>query len=136
MERERPGKGDWDLKLDPGGLVDIEFAAQFLQLAHAAKDGPLRQNTGEALAALREAGLADDGALSRLETAWRLEQDLSQLIKVALEDGADVEAEPKAFKALLAKAGHVGQFKSLKPKLAKAKAEARAAYEAIVRAPG
>ncbi len=33
MERERPGKGDWDLKLDPGGLVDIEFAAQFLQLA-------------------------------------------------------------------------------------------------------
>lgn len=133
MERERPGKGDWDLKLDPGGLVDIEFAAQFLQLAHAAAGGPLRQNTGEALAALREAGLADEGALSRLEAAWRLEQDLSQLIKVALEDGGDPEAEPKAFKALLAKAGGVAQFKSLKPKLAKAKAEARAAYEAVVR---
>lgn len=136
MERERPGKGDWDLKLDPGGLVDIEFAAQFLQLAHAAQDGPLRQNTGEALAALRAAGLADDGALARLEAAWRLEQDLSQLIKVALEDGADVEAEPKAFRTLLARAGHVGQFKSLKPKLAKAKAEARAAYTAIVKASG
>ena len=136
MERERPGKGDWDLKLVPGGLVDIEFAAQFLQLAHASKGGPLRQNTGEALAAMREAGLADAGALDRLETAWRLEQDLSQLIKVALEDGGDPEAEPKAFKALMAKAGHVGQFKSLKPKLAKAKAEARAAYSAIVKAPG
>ncbi|MEW6390114.1 MAG: bifunctional [glutamine synthetase] adenylyltransferase/[glutamine synthetase]-adenylyl-L-tyrosine phosphorylase [Pseudomonadota bacterium] len=133
MERERPGKGDWDLKLDPGGLVDIEFAAQFLQLAHAAAGGPLRQNTGEALAALREAGLADDGALSRLEGAWRLEQDLSQLIKVALENGDDPEAEPKAFKSLLAKAGGVAQFKSLKPKLAKAKAEARAAYEAVVK---
>ncbi len=136
MERERPGKGDWDLKLDPGGLVDIEFAAQFLQLAHAAQGGPLRQNTGEALAALRAAELADDGALARLEAAWRLEQDLSQLIKVALEDGADVEAEPRAFRTLLAKAGHVGQFKSLKPKLAKAKAEARAAYKAIVMASG
>lgn len=133
MERERPGKGDWDLKLHPGGLVDIEFAAQFLQLAHAAAGGPLRQNTGEALAALREAGLADEGALSRLEAAWRLEQDLSQLIKVALEDGGDPEAEPKAFKTLLAKAGGVAQFKSLKPKLAKAKAEARAAYEAVVK---
>lgn len=133
MERERPGKGDWDLKLDPGGLVDIEFAAQFLQLAHAAAGGPLRQNTGEALVALREAGLADEGALARLEAAWRLEQDLSQLIKVALEDGGDPEAEPKAFRALLAKAGGVAQFKSLKPKLAKAKAEARAAYEAVVR---
>jgi glutamate-ammonia-ligase adenylyltransferase len=136
MERERPGKGDWDLKLDPGGLVDIEFAAQFLQLAHAAAGGPLAQNTGEALSALRAAGLADDGALARLEAAWRLEQDLSQLIKVALEDGHDVEAEPKAFKALMAKAGHVGQFRTLKPKLAKAKVEARAAYEAIVKAPG
>jgi len=133
MERERPGKGDWDLKLDPGGLVDIEFAAQFLQLAHAADGGPLRQNTGEALAALREARLADEGALTRLEAAWRLEQDLSQLIKVALEDGADVEAEPKAFKTLLARAGGVAQFKSLRPKLAKAKAEARAAYAAVVR---
>ena len=136
MERERPGGGDWDLKLDPGGLVDIEFAAQFLQLVHAAQGGPLAQNTGEALAALRAAGLADDAALGRLEAAWRLEQDLSQLIKVALEDGHGVETEPKAFKALLAKAGRVGQFKSLKPKLAKAKAEARAAYEAVVKGPG
>ncbi len=134
MEDERPGKGDWDLKLDPGGLVDIEFAAQFLQLAHAADGGPLAQNTGEALAAFRAAGLADDAALARLESAWRLEQDLSQLIKVALEDGLDVEAEPKAFKTLLARAGGVAQFKSLKPKLAKAKAEARAAYAAIVKA--
>ncbi|HQR91131.1 MAG TPA: glutamine-synthetase adenylyltransferase, partial [Caulobacter sp.] len=103
MEQERPGKGVWDLKLTPGGLVDIEFVAQFLQLKYAADGGPLAQNTGEALAALRAAGLADDAALASLETAWRLEQDLSQLIKVALEDGGDPEAEPKAFKTLLAR---------------------------------
>lgn len=134
MEQERPGKGVWDLKLTPGGLVDIEFVAQFLQLRHAADGGPLAQNTGEALAALRAAGLADDAALACLETAWRLEQDLSQLIKVALEDGGDPEAEPKAFKALLARAGHVREFRSLKTKLAKAKLEARAAFEAVMRA--
>jgi glutamate-ammonia-ligase adenylyltransferase len=133
MEQERPGKGLWDLKLEAGGLVDIEFVAQYLQLRHAAEGGPLAQNTGEALAALRAAGLADEAALSSLESAWRLEQDLSQLIKVALEDGGDPEAEPKAFKALLARAGHVREFRSLKTKLAKAKAEARAGYEAIVK---
>jgi glutamate-ammonia-ligase adenylyltransferase len=135
MEQERPGKGVWDLKLTPGGLVDIEFVAQFLQLKHAADGGPLAQNTGDALTALRKAGLADDAALACLETAWRLEQDLSQLIKVALEDGGDPEVEPKAFKALLARAGHVREFRSLKTKLAKAKAEARAAFETIVKAP-
>lgn len=136
MEQERPGKGVWDLKLTPGGLVDIEFVAQFLQLKHAAEGGPLAQNTGEALAALRRAGLADDAALASLETAWRLEQDLSQLIKVALEDGGDPEVEPKAFRTLLARAGQVREFRSLKTKLTKAKAEARAAFETIVRRDG
>lgn len=133
MEDERPGKGDWDLKLTPGGLVDIEFAAQFLQLVHAADGGPLAQNTGEALAALGRAGLGDPAALAALESAWRLEQDLSQLLKVALEDGHDPDTEPKAFRALLARAGGVREFRSLKVKLAKAKVEARGAFEAVVR---
>jgi glutamate-ammonia-ligase adenylyltransferase len=31
------GEGAWDLKQAPGGLVDIEFIAQALQLIHAAK---------------------------------------------------------------------------------------------------
>ncbi len=134
MERERPGKGPWDLKLEPGGLVDIEFIAQFLQLAHGPDGGPLAQNTGEALSALIAAGLADKASLNAALSAWRLEQDLSQLIKVALEDGGDPENEPKAFRALLARAGHVTQFRSLKAKLLKAKAEARAAFEAVVKA--
>ena len=133
MEDERPGKGDWDLKLTPGGLVDIEFAAQFLQLVHAADGGPLAQNTGEALVALQAAGLGDKTAMASLEAAWRLEQDLSQLLKVALEDGHDPDTEPKAFRALMARAGGVRAFGSLKGKLAKAKAAARAGFEAVVR---
>jgi glutamate-ammonia-ligase adenylyltransferase len=133
MEDERPGQGDWDLKLTPGGLVDIEFAAQFLQLVHAADGGPLAQNTGDALAALQAAGLGDKTALAALETAWRLEQDLSQLLKVALEDGHHPDTEPKAFRALLARAGGVRAYGALKSKLTKAKAAARAGFEAVVK---
>ncbi|EJL26965.1 glutamine synthetase adenylyltransferase, partial [Caulobacter sp. AP07] len=133
MEDERPGDGDWDLKLTPGGLVDIEFAAQFLQLVHAGSGGPLAQNTGEALVALRAAGLGDKAAMVALEAAWRLEQDLSQLLKVALEDGHDPDTEPKAFRALLARAGGARTFGALKSRLAKAKAEARAAFESVVK---
>jgi glutamate-ammonia-ligase adenylyltransferase len=135
MEDERPGKGDWDLKLTPGGLVDIEFAAQFLQLVHAEGGGPLAQNTGEALAALQGADLGDKAAMSALEAAWRLEQDLSQLLKVALEDGHDPDTEPKAFRALLARAGGARTFGALKSKLARAKVEARRAFEVVVKAP-
>ena len=31
---EKGGEGAWDLKQAPGGLVDIEFIAQYLQLVH------------------------------------------------------------------------------------------------------
>jgi hypothetical protein len=95
--------------------------------------GPLAQNTGEALAALGRAKLGDPAALGALEAAWRLEQDLSQLLKVALEDGHDPDTEPKAFRTLLARAGGVRAFRSLKTKLAKAKVEARGAFEAVVK---
>jgi len=133
LEDERPPKGDWDLKLSPGGLVDIEFAAQFLQLAHAAEGGPLRPNTAEALAALGEAGLAAPQPLAALSEAWRLQQDLTQLLKVALGDNPDPEAEPKAFQALLARAGGAKTFKALKGRLGAMQAAARAAYAATVK---
>ena len=132
MARERPPKGDWDLKLSPGGLVDIEFAAQFLQLAHAADGGPMAPNTAEALAAFRDARLAPAHPLADLERAWRLQQDLTQLLKVALEEGADPEAEPPAFRALLARAGGARDFRQLRAALKRARAAARKAYEAIV----
>jgi len=132
LEQERPPKGDWDLKLSPGGLVDIEFAAQYLQLAHAADGGPLRPNTAEALAAFADSGRAPAGPIGELQAAWRLQQDLTQLLKVALED-SDPTAEPAAFKKLLARAGGARGFTELRRKLDAAQRAARGAYESIVR---
>ena len=50
---EERGESDiWDLKTAAGGMVDIEFIAQTLQLIHAGKKDVLRASTSEALAAL------------------------------------------------------------------------------------
>ena len=133
MERERPPKGEWDLKLSPGGLVDIEFAAQFLQLIGAEAGSPLEPNTARALAAARAAGLAPAPALVALQEGWRLQQDLTQLLKVALDDPADPSEEPPAFRKLLARAGGGRDFVALKRKLAKARSAARKAYDEVVR---
>ncbi len=132
LEKERPPKGEWDLKLSPGGLVDIEFAAQFLQLVHAADGGPLRPNTSLALEALRAAGMVADEPAAALQEAWRLQQNLTQLLKVALDDGADPGGEPKAFQALLARASGVRDFRRLRPALERARTAARGAYMAIL----
>ena len=134
MARERPPKGDWDLKLGPGGLVDIEFAAQFLQLANAGAGGPLEPNTATALAAIEAAGLAPARGLADLAKAWRLQQDLTQLLKVALADGADPAQEPAAFRGLLARAGGVRDFRGLSSALKSAQSAAHAAYAVIVAA--
>ena len=131
MEAERPAKDFWDMKLTRGGLVDVEFAAQFLQLAHAAEGGPLRQHTARALAAFRDAGLEAAAPLQQLEDAWRLQQNLSQLIKLALEDDADPALEPTAFRRLLARAAGEEDFKKVRPRLEAARKAARAAFEKL-----
>jgi glutamate-ammonia-ligase adenylyltransferase len=132
MARERPPAGFWDMKLEPGGLVDIEFAAQYLQLAHAAGGGPLRAHTAQALAAMAEAGLAQPAPLTALIEAWRLQQDLSQLMKLAVADAADPESEPKGFQAALARAGHARSFSALRTRLGRVRAAAQRAYDRLV----
>ncbi len=134
METERAPSGFWDLKLTPGGMVDIEFVAQYLQIIHAGRNGPLGPNTAEALAAMGRAGLAGRGAVAVLLDAWTLQQNLSQLLKVALPDTADPGAEPEAFRQRLAKAGGVKSFPALQARLKTLRAGARKAFSELVRA--
>ena len=132
MMAERPPHGFWDLKLGEGGLVDMEFCAQYLQLVGAADGGPLRQNTGEALEALIAARPPGVARLQNLRRSWRLQQDLSQLLKIALDDGESPDDEPAAFKKLLAKAGGARDFATLRARLAASRKTARAAFLALV----
>ncbi len=132
MARERPPSGFWDLKLAEGGQVDIEFAAQAAEIAHAAAGGPLRANTGEALAALEAAGLIDPRAAEALADAWLLQQDLSQVVKVALADEADPSEEPPRFRAILARAGGARSFAALERTLTDRRAAARTAFLAVL----
>jgi glutamate-ammonia-ligase adenylyltransferase len=133
METERPARGPWDLKLCHGGLVDIEFAAQFLQIAAAAAGGPLRANTGAALEALAETGVGTPGDLLTLAAGWRLQQTLSQILKVALDEGMDPGDEPRRFRTILSKAAGARSYRSLTVELRRAQAQARAAYHRVLR---
>lgn len=130
---EKPPSGFWDMKLSPGGLVDIEFAAQFLQLAHAGEGGPLRAGTAPALQAMADfdAGLA--GPVRDLLEAWTLQQNLTQVLRLALGDDGDPAEQPEAFRRRLARAGGARDFRSLVTRLQRARKSAHAAFEALVR---
>ncbi len=133
MAREKPANGFWDMKLCEGGLVDIEFAAQHLQLIRAAEGGPLRRNTGEALIALAASCPDLRPVLEPMLAAWSLQQNLSQLLKIAVDEGGDPADEPAGLRTLLARAGGTRDLRSLKARLGKARKAARAGYLAVLR---
>jgi glutamate-ammonia-ligase adenylyltransferase len=132
MNQENPPTGFWDMKRAPGGLVDVEFAAQHLQLIHAGAGGPLRAHTGQALEAMAEAGLADPAAIAALIEAWRLQQDLSQILKLAFDQDVDPRAEPSGFREQLARAGGVKRFSNLEKRLKTTRANAADAFRRLV----
>ncbi|TCZ52735.1 bifunctional [glutamine synthetase] adenylyltransferase/[glutamine synthetase]-adenylyl-L-tyrosine phosphorylase [Roseicella aquatilis] len=92
MLRDLPPDGPWDLKAMPGGLVEVEFIAQALQLRHAAENPRvLATTTRVALARLREAGVLPAGeaeALIRADRLWRTVIGLIRLTHGRLRDPA------------------------------------------------
>ena len=132
MEKERPAKSFWDFKLSVGGQVDAEFAAQYLQLIHAADGGPLRSGTPQALSAMQRAGLAPAAEIEALAVAWRVQQSLAQVMRVSLTELDDPHNEPEAFQRKLARAVHTRRLDTLEKKLRDIRKRARSAFEKIV----
>ena len=83
VEHIRPGEAERQLKLGPGGLRDVEFAVQLLQLVHGRSDESLRSGTTlTALADLTAGGYVgrDDGAV--LDEAYRFLRTLEHRIQL------------------------------------------------------
>ncbi|HEU5356252.1 MAG TPA: bifunctional [glutamine synthetase] adenylyltransferase/[glutamine synthetase]-adenylyl-L-tyrosine phosphorylase [Actinocrinis sp.] len=83
--RRAPGSVavDRELKLGPGGLRDVEFAVQLLQLVHGRRDETLRaQGTMEALGALAEGGYVGREDAAHLTEAYRFLRTLEHRIQL------------------------------------------------------
>lgn len=119
MRASRSAGGDWDLKHRPGGLVDIEFIAQTLQLI-ALTDGAMSRqaSTFDALLALAEAGLLDTNEATRLCDIGRLYLALMQLIRTAHGSGFDPANASQGFARRMAAIAQVEDFAALQDLIA------------------
>ncbi|MBV8978104.1 MAG: bifunctional [glutamine synthetase] adenylyltransferase/[glutamine synthetase]-adenylyl-L-tyrosine phosphorylase [Alphaproteobacteria bacterium] len=115
-----PAKSRWDLKFAAGGLVDVEFAAQTLELLRHVFD----TNT---IAALEKLGGCDD-----LAAAASLQQSLLQILRLAVDGTLDPARATPGLKALLVRAAAAADFADLERRLAEAQDKARAAFEQIL----
>ncbi len=71
-EVARKGLTEREVKRGPGGIRDVEFSVQLLQLVHGQQDDTLRiPNTLRALAELRSGGYVDSADAAQLEESYR-----------------------------------------------------------------
>ncbi|MEO0393976.1 MAG: glutamine-synthetase adenylyltransferase, partial [Pseudomonadota bacterium] len=88
----------WQLKHVPGGLVDIQFMAQYLMLRHA-HDVPhiISASSGAALERCAQAGLLDRSVANDLIDAHRLYRRVRSYLRLIAVDG--VPFDPDAISA-------------------------------------
>lgn len=86
--------GLFDLKHDPGGIVDVEFAVQYLILLHAKDHPPLLDNVGN-IALLRrcgQAGLLPGEIAEKAAAAYRALRREQHAVKLARASHARIDA--------------------------------------------
>ena len=106
MLRELPADGPWDMKAMAGGLVEVEFIAQALTVAHAARHPRLlRQTTRLVLAELGREGILDEREAATLIQAERLWRTLLGLMRLTVGKWKDAALPVTVEEALRLGAG-------------------------------
>ena len=106
IERDIVGEAglELDVKLGRGGIREIEFVTQALQLLHGARHSFLQvRNTLKALRALRQLDFLDGGDLEALTAAYRFLRDVEHRLQIAEEKQTHTLPQPGAARELLAR---------------------------------
>jgi glutamate-ammonia-ligase adenylyltransferase len=125
----------WDLKYAAGGLIDIEFIAQYLQLVHAAEHPEiLDTNTARVLDHAWRLELLSPQHADVLRPAVRLYHNLTQVIRLCLPGPFDPKTAGKGLLDLLCRAADLPNFATLDAHIAETQQKVRATFNRIVSA--
>lgn len=137
MAREHRADSHWEVKHLRGGLVDIEFTAQYLQLRHG-REHPsmLCHNTRDALEAANAAGILSGGDLDTLVAAWRLWSAVQVVLRQTIAGRFDEKTAPRGLRDVLVQAAGLTDFKTLVDRMDDCAAQSLEVFERIVGQPG
>ena len=127
----------WDIKHVRGGLVDVEFIAQYLQLRHAHRNPEiLSPATRTALTRMGNAGLLDAARAGQLIEALDLWQGLQGMLRLTLEGQVPgTDSIPAGLRDILATVGGAADFTGLDEKMRAVAERTRGLYDELVAAP-
>jgi [glutamine synthetase] adenylyltransferase / [glutamine synthetase]-adenylyl-L-tyrosine phosphorylase len=130
---EKGEKDIWDLKYAAGGMVDIDFIAQYLQLVHAA-DQPdiLDVSTLRVLDNAARLGILPQSSAEILRPAARLYHDLTQILRLCVSEKFKPETAGEDLQRVLARAGDAPDFSSLQARVRETQTEVRRVFRTLV----
>jgi glutamate-ammonia-ligase adenylyltransferase len=136
IAQQFPGDRLWDLKYCAGGLMDIEFIAQFLQLRHGAAHPDLAvPGTLETLQRATAAGVIAKEIGEDLQGTLRLWHKLVGYLRLTVGSTTPVETWPDSVRRSLVAAGGAVDFEALERNIAEVAVRTRRHFIAIVGPP-
>ena len=129
IAREHPPLDRLEVKYAQGGLIDLDFLAQTLQLVHGAEHpGILAVSSTRALQACAREGLIGQGEAEELIAAGRLMQDVQGVIRLAMARRTSEKDMPQPLRDLMARITGLADFDALAHVLDDAQGVVRTAF--------
>ena len=129
IAREHPPLDRLEVKYAQGGLIDLDFLAQTLQLVHGAEHpGILAVSSTRALQACAREGLIGQGEAEELIAAVRLMQDVQGVIRLAMARRTSEKDMPQPLRDLMARITGLADFDALAHVLDDAQGVVRTAF--------
>jgi glutamate-ammonia-ligase adenylyltransferase len=123
----------WDLKYAAGGMVDIDFIAQYLQLVHAAdRPGILDVSTLHVLDNAARLGVLPPSSVEVLRPAARLYHDLTQILRLCVTEKFKPETAGEDLLRVMARAGDAPDFSSLEARVRETQVEVRRVFRELL----
>jgi glutamate-ammonia-ligase adenylyltransferase len=133
MLKENAPYGLWDIKRARGGLIDIEFIAQYLQIAHA-HEAPeiLNTTTYRALEKLMAAKLLGEEQGRVLKDACLLYQRLTQVLRLCVTGPYIPQKVPSGLNRIVASTTTAPDIGAAEALLADTQAQVTALFSRLV----
>lgn len=140
MFKEHGSADPWNLKHTRGGLVDLEFGAQLLRLAHASRHAALHvTSTAGLYRAAAQVGLIEELTAQALIDALDLQLALQAVLRLAATTAFEPAAAPPGQALALIRAAAraapdlppAGSLQALEQRLVESQATARQFFDAL-----
>ena len=136
IDRERYTENYWRLKHVRGGLLDLEFIAQYLQLREASKHPDIiAPETDKVFERLAHSGIIEEDEAREMAETARLLRRLQTLLRLTVGKNREERHYPAGVRQALVQAAGVETFDEVKDLLVGAEENVRAFYARFVEQP-